>query len=359
MKLSLAQPSSGDAGVTAVIPCYNYGHYLGQAVDSVLSQPDVSARVIIVDDASTDDSLAVARQLADADPRITVIAHEVNQGHIATYNDGLYAVETTYLTLLSADDLLAAGSLGRAAALMEAHPTVGMVYGQPVEFSGAPPSTPRSGRAPDTWIRWGGREWIRIACLRGRCFILSPEVVMRTEAVREIGGYNSGLPKSGDLEYWLRTASRWDVGRINGWVQAYYRQHETNMHVTTLPSMAADIRHRVLAFEYLLGTDFARAATNGPQLFRRACTALARESLMLAMRELDAGGNIGTAADLRAAAVDVMPPVDRTMRMRRLDSRFRRAAGGVPPSNAQHFLENLRSLADRVRWRIWVHTGVS
>lgn len=359
MRLTLAGTPAGAAGVTAVIPCYNYGHYLAESVGSVLGQPGVDARVIIVDDASTDDSLAVARRLAAADARITVIAHETNQGHIATYNDGLDAVETDYLTLLSADDLLAGGSLGRATALMDAHPSVGMVYGQPVEFSGTPPSTQPAARAPQTWTRWRGSEWIRIACLRGRCFILSPEVVVRTAVVRQIGGYNSDLPKSGDLEYWLRTAARWDVGRINGRVQAYYRQHDTNMHVTTLPSMAADVRHRALAFAYLLGTDFSQVAANGPKLYRQACTALARESLMLAMRELDAGGNVGTATELQAAAVDLMPPVGRSTRMRRLDSRFERATEGATPTAVQHHLESIRSLADRVRWRIWVHTGVS
>ena len=80
---------------------------------------------------------------------------------------------------------------------------------------------------------------------------------MRTDVVRQIGGYNSELPKSGDLEYWLRTAARWDVGRVNGRVQAYYRQHGANMHNMTLPAMAADVQHRLMAFSYVAGSEFA------------------------------------------------------------------------------------------------------
>lgn len=359
MRLSPARPARREAEVTAVIPCFNYGHYLEQAVRSVLDQAQVRARVIIVDDASTDGSLAVARRLAETDARITVIAHALNRGHIATYNDGLDAVQTDYVTLLSADDLLADGALGRATALMAAHPRVGMVYGRPIEFSGEPPTTEPAGRTPQSWTRWSGQEWLALACLRGRCFILSPEVVMRTSAMRQIGGYNRELPKSGDLEYWLRTAARWDVGRVNGRVQAYYRQHAANMHAVALPSMAADIRHRALAFDYLAGADYAQTAANGARLVRRARTALAREAVLLCMRELDAGGSLVAATELRAAALDVRPAHRGDWRLRRLDRRLSRAWRGERPKRSQRTLEQVRIFADRVRWRIWALTGVS
>jgi len=359
MKITRNRSVPDAAEVTAVIPCFNYGHYLEQSARSVLEQAGVAARVIIVDDASTDDSLTVARRLAAADSRVTVIAHAVNRGHIQTYNDGLDAVQTEFVTLLSADDLLADGALGRATALMTAHPTVGMVYGRPVEFTGEAPTGQPRGRTPYSWTRWQGREWLALACLRGRCFILSPEVVMRTAVVRQIGGYNPELPKSGDLEYWLRTAARWDVGRVNGRVQAYYRQHETNMHAVALPSMAADIRHRALAFDYLAGADYAATAANGPRLVRSARAALAREAVLLSMRELDAGGSLVAATELRRAALDVRPPRRGDWRLQRLDSRLRRAWRGESPNGGQRALEQGRVFLDRVRWRLWAITGVS
>jgi glycosyltransferase involved in cell wall biosynthesis len=380
VRVSLPRPATGTAGVTAVIPCFNYGHYLPQAVASVLDQPGVDARVIVVDDRSTDDSLAVARALAAADPRITVIAHQENRGHIATYNDGLAAVDTEYVTLLSADDLVAPGALGRATALMAAHPRVGMVYGQPVEFVGSPPPGDRDGRAPYTWTRWRGRAWTAVAARRGRCFILSPEVVMRTAVVREIGGYNPLLPKSGDLEYWLRTANRWDVGRVNGRVQAFYRQHEANMHATILPSMADDYRHRLLAFRYLSGTDSAH-------LVDRARRALAREALGVALRDLDAAApastapasgaaasadenrhaenrhventHAETARELRGAAVEIWPAAASGRRARVLDSRLRDSGLRRRPARGHRLRSAARNLADRARWRFWVLTGVS
>jgi cellulose synthase/poly-beta-1,6-N-acetylglucosamine synthase-like glycosyltransferase len=72
--------------VTVVIPCYRYGMFLEEAVGAVLGQDGVDPRVIIVDDASPDDSASVAHALAAADSRVTVVVHETNKGHIQTYN---------------------------------------------------------------------------------------------------------------------------------------------------------------------------------------------------------------------------------------------------------------------------------
>ena len=77
------------ATVTVVIPCYNYERYLGEAVESSLSQKGIKVNVIIVDDKSTDGSLAVARRLATEDSRISIIAHQDNAGPVQTFNDGL------------------------------------------------------------------------------------------------------------------------------------------------------------------------------------------------------------------------------------------------------------------------------
>src|ERR1700687_2697309 len=72
-----------------VVPCYNYGRYLQDCVASVLCQRGVDVRVLIIDDASTDNSASVAAAVAATDPRVEFRRHVVNQGHIQTYNEGL------------------------------------------------------------------------------------------------------------------------------------------------------------------------------------------------------------------------------------------------------------------------------
>ena len=78
------------SSVSVVIPSYNYGHFLRDAVSSALTGQDgVDVRVLVIDDASTDDSVEVAKQLAGDDSRVEVTVHPTNRRNIATYNEGL------------------------------------------------------------------------------------------------------------------------------------------------------------------------------------------------------------------------------------------------------------------------------
>ncbi len=359
MKIRAARSLSAGATVTVVIPCYNYGRYLPALVADVLSQQRVDPRVIIVDDASTDDSAQVAADLAAADQRIRLIVHQSNMGHIATYNDGLSQITTEFAMLLSADDLIAPGALARAMDLMMVNPKVGMVYGYPKDFSD--PEELGGGKIPPftTWTIWGGHEWIRLACRRGRNFILSPEVVMRTAAIREIGGYNPRLPHSGDLEYWLRTAATWDVGRINGPTQAFYRVHGRNMHLTKFATMVVDLRHRLEAFQVLDSPAVAAHLVDGSALLARARRAMAEESLKLAERELAQRGAAQTAASLVEFAATLVGDARFGRRSAWLQRKLQTAADGASPSGRQAMLELWRTQLDRVRWRLWALTGVS
>ena len=77
------------AKADVVVPCYNYGRFLEACVESILRQSITDIRVLIIDDASSDDSLLVAKQLAQRDSRVTVVSHSQNKGHIETYNEGI------------------------------------------------------------------------------------------------------------------------------------------------------------------------------------------------------------------------------------------------------------------------------
>lgn len=90
--------------VSIVIPLYNAKHTLATAVKSLLVQTWQNLEIIIVDDASTDDSLNVANQLAANDDRIQVIEQHVNQGAYAARNLGLLAATGEYITTHDSDD---------------------------------------------------------------------------------------------------------------------------------------------------------------------------------------------------------------------------------------------------------------
>ncbi len=267
--------------VTVVIPCYRYGRYLPGAVAAALDQSGVEVDVIIVDDASPDDSGEVAEELAAGDPRVQVIRHRTNAGHIATYNDGLAAATGEWVTLVSADDLLTRDSLARSAALLRSHPGVGLVYGTARHFSGSAPVPSLDVRS---WIVWSGRDWLAARCRGGNNVIASPEVVMRRSVLTDVGGYRSDLPHSGDLEMWMRTAAVADIGYLVGPDQALYRQHESNMHDVVFrssePSAAvADLEHRWAAFQAVLGGPAAGGLRDVAELRRTARSTLAAQAL--------------------------------------------------------------------------------
>ena len=245
--------------VNVVVPCYKYGHLLAECVGSVLDQPGVDVRVLVIDDASPDDSAAAARALAATDPRVDVRVHEHNQGHIATYNEGLLEwARADYSVLLSADDRLAAGSLGRATALLEAHPEVGFAYGHYIRFDGVTPP-PQARTAVRGWTVWSGPDWLRRRFRAGNGCIGSPEVVVRTSVQQRIGGYDPALPHTGDIEMWMRFAAHGDVGYIRGVDQAYYRIHGANMSAAYYADGGlGDLQQRFGAYQAFLEREGAR-----------------------------------------------------------------------------------------------------
>lgn len=268
--------------VSVVIPCYRYGHLLPACVASVFDQPGVDVRVLIIDDASPDDSGQVARSLAAADPRVQARVHEVNRGHIATYNEGLDLADGDYVTLLSADDLLTPGSLTRATGLLDANPRVGFAYGYSVYFDGSQPLPPLRLTRPRSRV-WDGEEWIARRCRNGTNIISSPEVVVRTALHRQVGGYRPDLPHSGDLEMWLRLAARGDVGVIAGVDQALYRVHQQSMSRTAYATAVADLEQRHAAFETFFDTSAGHLRHPEP-LRLRAASAVARRAWWRASR---------------------------------------------------------------------------
>ena len=212
------------SSVSVVIPCYKYGNFLEECAASVLDdQEGVDVRVLIIDDASPDDSAEVAKKIAARDPRVELVVHAANQGNIATFNEGLLEwADGDYCVLLSADDRLTPGALRRAAALLDANPSVGFVYGHALWcVEGAPlPAARTRGRG---WSVWPGAWWLERRFRQAENPIITPEVVVRTSLQKCVGGYDARLPKAADMELFMRLAANAEVGFIRGADQAYYR----------------------------------------------------------------------------------------------------------------------------------------
>jgi glycosyltransferase involved in cell wall biosynthesis len=233
------------AKVDIVVPCYNYGRFLEACVRSVLSQSVSDARVLIIDDASSDDSVSVAQKLAQEDSRVSLIAHPANKGHIETYNEGIAWASADYFLLLSADDLLVPGALQRATEVMDENPDVVLAYGECIAWFDTLPAPAIAAAERDSWTR---HDLVTAICTSATNLVPTPTAVARTSVQKAVGGYRKSLPHAGDMEMWLRFAANGSIARIDA-VQAIYRKHSTAMSNAYFAETISDYRQRQLAFD--------------------------------------------------------------------------------------------------------------
>jgi hypothetical protein len=278
---------SGTLGsVDVIVPCYRYGHFLRECVESVLSQSIARLRVLIIDDASPDNTGEVATELARHDSRVTFLKHPSNKGHIATYNEGIEWTSSDYMLLLSADDYLLPGALGRASSLMDAHPEVGFTFGNAIQLgpSGVPrPINNVTGNANSCIVL--GRKFIELSGARN--IVPTPTAVVRTQLQRRVGGYRPELTHSGDMEMWLRLAAHASVGMLKSY-QAVYRRHALNMSLAYTDDLLPDMQQRKAAVDCFFQTCGPMLA-NTQRLRSKFHWLLARDAVNLGSSAFNAG----------------------------------------------------------------------
>jgi glycosyltransferase involved in cell wall biosynthesis len=288
-------------------------------VESALTQNGVAVRVLILDDASSDESEEVGRRLAAGDPRVEYRRHEANRGHIATYNEGIRWASGEYTLLLSADDALTPGALRRAAQLMDAHADVGFVHGQSIRTADPRRELcPEPGACETTVVR--GYDFFRSLCETGQNVVETPTAVVRTAVQKHVGGYRPELPHAGDMELWLRLSLHGDVGYVHG-VQAFYRLHGNNMSVGY--QHVRDLRQRKEVFRVLF-EEYPEKIPQREELQLTTTIALARDSFWSASSAFDRG-DTGVIDDYLAFAADTYPPITSSWAWQRL--RLKRTIG--------------------------------
>jgi len=331
----------------AVVPCYNYGAFLPDCVRSLLDQPGLDVRVTIVDDASTDGSGAIADALAEADSRVRVLHNAQNLGMVGTFNRGIAQVDSDYMLLISADDMVAPGALVRGAAVLEHHPRVGLVYGHAQKFTVAP----RVRREPPvvSWSVWQGSEWIEMQLLRSWSNISSPEAIVRTSVQHAVGPYDPGLRHTLDVEMWLRIAAVSDVAHINGVDQAYYRR-QADSHSTQF-GRYQDIEERWRAYDqFLRGWDRPAHARQLRPVIQQNLAAEALRALADELEEAATGEVPAHATTVLALAERIRPGVLRSP----VAADVLTLVGGEPPRGPGAAARRARrELARASRWHRW------
>jgi hypothetical protein len=287
------------------VPNRDYGRWLPACLDSVLTQDGVDVRVVVVDNASKDDSVAVVEAYAERDRRVSLVRHAQDQGLIASLSEGLAWCSAEYTVNLSADDRLTPGSLARATAFMAQRPDAGLVYGPAVlhREGTAEPRIVQRGPLPRTW---SGSRWLAQVARTGKNPVFSPEALVRTGLAQEVG-YSAELSLCPDFGMWLGLAARAPVGHLLGARQAVYRLHPTSMMQTQ--SWTASLESRWRACTLLVERDGARL--DRPEVFlARTARALALEAVRTVELFTDWGRRSALPADeMLALAQRLWPQV--------------------------------------------------
>ena len=207
--------------ISAIIPTYNYGRFLREAIGSALAQTYPPIEIIVVDDGSIDDTPQILAEFGD---RIRAI-RQTNQGVGAARNAGIAAARGEYLAFLDSDDVWHSRKLELEIARFEADPSLGMVHCGVVTVDA-------SGRRLS--VSLGGMEgWVGPDLLRlDREVISAPGsgTMVPKRVAEELGGYDNRLQPSEDWDFCYRVAVRYRVGFV-GEVLVTYRQHGGGIHL--------------------------------------------------------------------------------------------------------------------------------
>jgi hypothetical protein len=187
-------------GLSVVIPVKDRAHLLDQTLRSVNGQSRRVDEILVVDDGSTDHSRRVA-----SDHGATVISSGgVGRGPSVARNEGISRVSTEFMCPLDSDDLLRPTAVASLAEALTAVPEATFAFGRAFE---AVPGD--DGWRPDGIIAPRAAELTDLPChLYARNFVPSSCTVVRTEALRDVGGYPEQLVFNEDHYLWLQLARR-------------------------------------------------------------------------------------------------------------------------------------------------------
>jgi glycosyltransferase involved in cell wall biosynthesis len=217
--------------VSVVIPCYNLGEYLGEAVDSVFAQTFTDFEIVIVDDGSTDERTRTL--LANYQRAKTRVIRTENRGLPAARNEGARQTSGRYLCMLDADDRLEPSYMQRSVDVLDAEPALAFV---------------------SHWLRTFGDEewtWQPESCELPDLLntnTVNGAAMVRREAFLAAGGFDEAL-RDGfeDWDFWITLVERGFKGRILPEVLFNYRRRGDSMSRDMMKGDLFARLHRVLA----------------------------------------------------------------------------------------------------------------
>jgi glycosyltransferase involved in cell wall biosynthesis len=192
---------------TAIVACFNYGGYLGEAVESLLTQPGGAPHVVVVDDGSTDPATHAA---LDSLPGEVEVIRQDNARVAAARNAGLARARTPFVLFLDADDRLAPGALDLMRRALAEHPQASFAYGHHQYFG-----------AWRALVRFPPYDPLRLLDRH----LIGLTTLARRELFDDTGGFDASFAAFEDWELWVNALAHGHRGVRVDAVTLEYRRH--------------------------------------------------------------------------------------------------------------------------------------
>ena len=208
--------------ITVIIPCYNYGPYLAEAIESVLSQTRKPLEIIVMDDASTDNTAEVASRYP-----VTYVKNPINLGTVANLNKGVSLAKGDYVISLDADNRLRPDYLQKTGLILDTQPDVAIVYTHMALFG--PQAEPVYSSQP-AWqagqeggfYLWKVPEFNPLRLKLGN--YIHGSALFRAEAWEKAGGYPEVM-RAEDWQLWKNIIRLGWTAKLVPEYLLEYRQH--------------------------------------------------------------------------------------------------------------------------------------
>lgn len=209
--------------VTILVVTYNHAAYIGECLQGILAQSYGNLQILVLDDASTDGTEAIAA--AYSDPKITYIRRERNVGLVENHNEGLALAGGDLIWLMSGDDcFIDPEAIASVVRDFERHPDVGFIFSRPASNSEEHLACFDCG--PEKRLMTGGEVAKTLAVANVIC---GPATVARASVFKTFAKYPHGFSYVGDWYFWFRFALESKHVLYRPERSIFYRYHEANL----------------------------------------------------------------------------------------------------------------------------------
>lgn len=230
--------------ITVIIPSFNYSQFLGQCIESVISQSYEDWELIVVDDCSTDNSAKVVQSYVNKLPnKIKLVRLDVNSGYSKAKNVGIKASAGDFITCIDADDLLTPHSLELRLSAFQEHPDTMWCHGRALCFSSDPNHADLEEDLYGRWTSIKTKKWPKAKAWQA---VHAQSVMFRRDLYKKIGLYDETMRCSSDREMWRRVFNQGYWPAFVHRPVCLYRYHDKQMHKSSYKQKNKDKINRYM-----------------------------------------------------------------------------------------------------------------